>query len=485
LRGWREDAYITDDWRMRAGLTVDAGLRWEFASPMTEIKNRLSNLDVSTGFASAAPVTATNPMGPITNAKYPNSLVHSDFRGIEPRLALAWRPRSNSPLVIRAGYGVYDNTSLYQVIATQMAQQPPFSKTFNLQNSAANPLVLATAFQTSGAATSLPTFGVDPNFRVGYAQVWNASVQQDLPGSLVMIATYTGTKGTRLMQEFLPNDAPLPPGTPAACAACPAGFVYLTSNGNSTREAGQIQLRRRLRDGFTATVQYTYARAVDDASAFSAAGIASGGSAVSSSPSGGGGGSTSIAQNWRNLRGEHGRSSFDQRHAFTFTMQYTTGEGLRAGALMSGWRGTLLKDWTFTESLTLGSGLPLNPVYESSATGIGTAWAIRPDLTGASVTAAPTGKFLNSAAYAAPANVFGDAPRNSITGPAQFGLNASFNRTFRISNRWDATWETDATNVLNHVTYASWNTNVVSPAFGLAVAPNAMRKLSTTIRVRF
>ena len=484
LRGWRYDAYITDDWRMKAGFTINAGLRWEFATPFTELGNRLANLDVSQNFTTAASVTGTSPTGPITGQKYPNSLLHSDFRGFEPRVAIAWRPRSNSPLVIRAGYGIYDITSVYQVIAMQMAQQPPFSKSFNLTNSAATPLTLATAFNTSSSATTIPTFGVDPNFRIGYAQVWNASIQQDIPGSMVLTATYTGTRGSHLMQEFMPNMYPV--GSPLACPSCPSGFVYLTSNAFLNREAARVQLRRRLRNGLTATLEYTYAKATDDASAFSGSAITSGGSGISTVQSSGGVGSTSIAQNWQNLHAETSRSAFDQRQLLTFTGQYTTGEGLHAGALMSGWKGTVFKDWTFLTSLTFGSGLPLTPVYQTSATAIGAPWIIRPDVTGASVTAAPAGKILNAAAFAAPAaGGFGTAQRYSITGPNQFSLNASVSRTFRINSRMDATWETQATNVLNTVTDSTWNTNWNSPAFGTVAGWNGMRKLSTTIRVRF
>ena len=481
LRGWRYDAFVQDDWRMKAGFTADLGLRWEFATPLTELQNRLSNLDVSSTFSAAAPVTAASPTGPVTGQKYPGSLLQSDFRGFEPRLAIAWRPRSNSPLVIRAGYGIYDISSIYQVIAMQMAQQPPFSRSFNLANSAATPLTLATAFNNP---SGVPTFGVDPNFRIGYAQVWNASLQQDLPGSLVLTATYTGTRGSHLMQEFMPNMYPV--ASPLACPSCRSGFVYLTSNGTLNREAGRVQVRRRLRNGLTATVEYTYAKATDDASAFSGAAITANGSSVSSVQSGGGSGSTSIAQNWQNLRGELSRSSFDQRHLVTFSGQYTTGEGLHAGALMSGWKGTAFKDWTFLTSLTMGSGLPLTPVYQTTSTGIGVPWIIRPDATGVAVTAAPAGRNLNPAAFAAPATgQFGDAQRYSITGPSQFSLDASVSRTFRINNRMDATWETRATNVLNRVTPSSWVTTWNSPAFGATAGWDQMRKLSTTVRVRF
>jgi hypothetical protein len=486
LRGWMDDAFIADDWRIKSGFTLNAGLRWEFATPLTETQNRLANLDIAPGFAAAAPVVAGDPTGSVTGQTYPNSLLRPDYRGVEPRIGIAWRPKPASPLVVRAGYGISDNTSVYEVIATQLAQQPPFTKTLSIPNSAADPLTLATGFDAVPTGT-INTFAVDPNFRIGYAQSWDASVQEDLPGSLVMLVTYLGTKGTRLMQEDLPNTFPL--GATNPCPACPAGFVYLSSNGNSTREAGQIQVRRRLRDGLTATVQYTYAKAIDDASAFSGAGLATGtsaSSAVVSQFSSVASSAPSIAQNWLNLGAERGLSTFDQRNLVNFTVQYTSGEGIRGGALLSGWRGKILKEWTLTAQLTAGSGLPETPVYLTNVAGTGVTGTIRPDLTGASINAAPAGFFLNPAAYAAPAaGEWGDAGRDSITGPTQFSLNASLGRTFRMGSRLNADWRMDATNVLNKVTFTSWNTTVTSPLFGLANGANNMRMLQMSFRVRF
>ena len=45
FRGWSYDSYIDDDWRLKTGVTIHAGLRWEFATPLTEKKDRLVNLD--------------------------------------------------------------------------------------------------------------------------------------------------------------------------------------------------------------------------------------------------------------------------------------------------------------------------------------------------------------------------------------------------------------------------------------------------------
>ncbi len=460
------DAYVTDDWRMSPGFTLNAGVRWEYGAPITELFGRLVNLDITPGFTAIAPVVASCPIGPLTGQRYPNSLVHPDKHAFEPRVGLSWRPFAASSMVVRAGYGVYYNTSVYQSIATQMAQQSPLSKSLSVQNSPANPLTLADRFNAGQSGTP-NTFAIDPHFQVGYTQNWQASVQRDLPWSTVLIATYLGIKGTRGAQEFLPNTYPI--GALNPCPACPTGFAYLTSNGNSTREAGQIQLRRRLHNGFTSTLLYTFAKAIDD-----------------SALGGRGQGGSVIAQNWLDLSGERGLSNFDQRHQLSFQSQYTPGMGMHGGTLLGGWRGALLKEWTFATQITLGTGFPLTPVYVAAVRGTGVTGSIRPDYTGAQVYAAPRGFFLNAAAFAPPAaGQWGNAGRNSITGPGQFTLNASMGRTFRLSDTLNMDLRVDSTNALNHVTYPSWNTNITSAQFGLPGSANAMRNVQTSVRIRF
>ena len=467
LRATNAEAYVTDDWRVSPGLTVNAGVRWEYEAPMTEQFGRLVNLDITPGFAAVTPVLASSPVGALTGQQYPDSLLRPDRRGVEPRLGIAWRPVPGSSLVIRAGYGVYRNTSVYQSIDTLLAQQPPLSKTLSVETSAANPLTLANGFIASPTTTS-NTFAVDPNVRVGYAQNWQVSMQRDLPGSMTMLATYLGTKGSHLMQEFLPNTYPV--GAVNPCPACPAGFVYLTSNGSSSRQAGQFELRRRLRNGLTATLQYTLSKATDDSGAFT--GVSLTGAA--------------IAQDWLNLDAERAPSNVDQRHLLTAQFQYTTGVGVRGGRLLTGVKGTLFKGWTVTSQLTTGSGLPLTPVYLNSVAGTGVTGTLRADLTGASPDAVAAGSYANPAAYAAPASGrWGSAGRNSITGPAQFGLNAGIARTFPLGERLNLDWRIDAFNILNRVTYSGVSTVVGSPQFGLPNRANAMRKVQTTVRLRF
>jgi len=485
------DAYATDDWRVLPILTINAGARWEYGAPITELKNRLVNLDVAPSFAQVAPVLASDPVGSLTGRSYPDSLVYPDRLGIEPRIGISWRPIPASTIVIRAGYGIYHDTSVYLAPMLRLSQQAPLSKSLQEQNSAACPLTLANGF-IACETTTPQTFGIDPHFRVGDAQTWQVSVQRDLPWALQMTATYLGVKGTHGVQQFLHNSYPL--GAVNPCPDCPSGFVYETTGGNSTRQSGQLQLRRRLRAGLAASLLYTYSKSIDDDATLGGQGHQSSASQSSSAsqtdfssttlatPSA----NAQIAQDWLNLGAERSLSSFDQRHLLSLQAQYTTGQGLEGHTLLGGWRGRALKEWTLVTQLTIGTGLPETPIFRAIVPGTGSIGSLRPDLTGASIYAGQNGAHLNPAAFAAPAaGAWGTAGRNSITGPNTFSLDGGMQRTFRPSKHFFLDARIDATNVLNHPVFSTWNTSVGNTQFGLPQSPNQMRSLQATFRVRF
>jgi hypothetical protein len=219
-----------------------------------------------------------------------------------------------------------------------------------------------------------------------------------------------------------------------------------------------MQLRRRLRNGLTASLQYTYSKSIDNATL-----------------GGRSNGSSLIAQNWQDLTAERARSNFDQRHLLNATVQYTTNAHSK-----------VVKDWTFGSQITAGSGLPLTPVYFTNVRGTGVTGSIRPNYTGAALYDAPSGLFLNPAAFAAPAaGEWGNAGRNSINGPAQFALNASIGRTFRGTERVSFDVRVDATNALNNVVFSNWNTIAGNAQFGVPTAVNPMRSVQAVIRTRF
>jgi hypothetical protein len=462
------DGYVTDDFRVGAGLTLNLGVRWEYEAGFTEAAGRLSNLDVAPGFAAASPVLSANPVWPLSGGPSPSSLIRPDRRGVQPRLAASWRPLPTSSLVLRASYGIYRSLGMYQPLALLLAHQPPFSTTASLRNDPLTPLTLARPFPSPPTAAS-NTFAVDPDLRSGTATTWQASVQRDLPGSLTLIVQYDGTKGDHLLQAFLPNSYPA--GAVSPCTTCPSGFVYITSSGRSARHAGQVTLRRRLHGGLMASVQYTRSRGTDDAATLTNDAIATM--------------SFTVAQDWRNLRAERGPSSFDRPHLVSMQFQYTTGVGATGGTLVEGMKGWWFKDWTIAGELNAGSGLPFTPVSFTAVPGTGVV-GTRPRLTGVPIAAVLSGSYANALAFAQPLpGTWGDAGRNSIRGPAQFSFDLSLARALRIRPRLTLEWRLGATNVLNLVTFASINTVITSPQFGLPTRTNPMRRIHMTTTLKF
>lgn len=440
--------YLVTEWHPAAGLTVNAGARWEYPTPYAERYRRLANLTVAPGFAAAQVATASSA---------DDALVRPFRAMVEPRVSLAWLPVIGSSMVVRAGYGIYADTGAYEPIASSLAAQPPFGRNFAIRGTPGAALTMATALTAPG--DTLGTFGVDRSFRPGYAQNWHVSVERDLAWGLVAKVGYLGIKGTHARQAIYPNTYPA--GGAVGCPSCPSGFEYILSGGNSSRHAGQFEVRRRLRGGWSVKSETTWAKSIDNAAL------------------GGGAQPALVAQNWADLASERGLSNFDQRFTERLTADYT----LR---FSSGWRHRVLDEWRLSSVLTIGTGMPLTPVYPQAIGGAGFIGNLRPDYTGTPLRNAPEGLHVNPTAFTAPAaGRWGNAGRNIITGPGQFALNAGLWRTLRLGDRVSADLRLDATNLLNHPTFTRWDTTLGSVLFGRPVAANAMRAARLSLEVRF
>ena len=446
------DVYATDDWRMSQMFTLNFGLRYDYTSPISDLFDRMVNLQVAPGFATIAPVLAGQ------SSAYPGSLVRPDRNNFSPRIGFSWRPIPKKSMVVRGGYGIYYNTQVYNTIANNMAQQPPYSTTLSIATNLANPLTLQNGFIVPAGQTYTNTYAVDPNYRIGYAQIWQVSVQNDLGHSLVGTITYNGTKGTRLDQSILPNSAP--PG--AKALPFPSGYIYEMSNGNSIYHGVTFQLNRRFRNGVSFNANYIYSKAIDNAVQ---------------------------AQNFLSTSAERAPSATNRTNVANFMWQYSTGVSRGGGTLANGWKGALMKDWTVTNNISLGSGLPLTPIVggnRATTTGTGITGSVRANATGLSVTDAPAGEPFNFAAFTVPAaGQWGNAGRDTIIGPNQFSLNASIGRVFRLGERRSADLRFDSTNALNHVSFRGFNTTIGSNSLGLLTGPSNMRSLTVTLRFRF
>ena len=452
------DAYVTDDWRVSP--IADGQRRRAMGvrrrrSPSGSAGS--SNLDVTPGFTARR----ARSIG--------NELAHSRTgAGFQPRIGMALRPVAGSSLVVRAGYGIYRNTGVYQPIAMLLAQQPPLSKTLSVENSAANPLTLANGF-TRLPARTLNTFAVDPDFRVGYAQNWQVLVQRDLPASLTMTATYLGTEGQ-------PPDA-----------GVPAEHVSRSAPRNPV---SGVPVGLRLPD-----VERPFAQARrSDAAAPAAAQRPDGDGAVHAGE--GDGRCRRVHRREHERVGDRAGLAGSRRRVgavelrsaslLTAQVQYTSGVGVTGGGTMDGAIAKFFKGWTITSQLTTGSGLPLTPVVSD----VGRRHRRHRHASARARPALSTRRarrLLRQPAglRRAGAGQWGNAGRNSITGPRAVLARRRHRPHVPVGRRLNLDWRIDATNVLNRVTYAAVNTIVGSPQFGLPTAANPMRKMQTSLRLRF
>ena len=198
----------------------------------------------------AAAEVLPGQVGPYSG-KVPVSLVRPDRNNIAPRIGFAWKPLAKT--IIRGGYGINYNTGAYQGIAQQLAFQPPFSTTqTNIQTTPGN-LTLQNGFPGSLPGGITNDYAVNPNYRLGYVQIRNLDLQQQIRPTLLLNLDYTGTKGTDLDILEAPNrtvSGLLIPGVQA--------FIFQNSLADSAANAASVRLRKRLSSEFSIGGIYTF-----------------------------------------------------------------------------------------------------------------------------------------------------------------------------------------------------------------------------------
>jgi hypothetical protein len=456
------DLFVQDDWRVSDKVTVNAGLRYEYFSPVSEADNRLVTLDVAPGFTAAVPVAAGGT-GPYSGA-LPDTIVNPFRPGLAPRIGVAWRPKQGT--VLRGGYGINYNSSVYQSIAQQLAGQPPFAVTNTVLATAAAPLALETALTTAQPGVTTNTYAVDPNYQLGFVQIWNLDLQRDLTRTLQLGAGYTGTKGTNLDILRAPNRGPSGPRIAGV-----APFLFESSGGESILQSLTLRLRKRMTSGFGAGVTYTLSKSIDDASSI-------------------GGGGAVVAQNDLDLAAERGLSTFDQRHRLSGDFTCELPFGAKKRWFNSGGAAEVLGNWQLNGTVQLASGTPFTARVLGAISDVarGTNGTLRANYTGAPIAISdPTpALFFNTAAFSIPApGTFGNTGRNTIIGPGTSFMNLGLTKNISFGTTRGLSIQILANNVFNTVQFASIDTVVNSPTFGQVTAVRSMRRVQILTRVRF
>ena len=501
FRSWDFIGFAQDDWRVTSHLTFAYGVRYEAVTPPVELFNHIANLDLNPAIDTVVPPCPTcaaqvlpGGTGPFSG-QYPQALVHGDYNNWAPRIGIAWVPPIKPKTVVRGGYSIFYNESVYNTLATNyLAYQPPFATSSSQLSTSANPLLLPTGLvqiQNGNAGRILNTTAVNPFYRDGRAQIWTLGTETTLSKNWLLDLTYTGTKGSNLDVLRAPNRAP--PGTPPldtqAELVIPdaVSFLYDQSGASSIYNALQVRLIHRFTHGLSFQGIYTYGKSLDDSSTI-------------------GGTSPTVVQQDGNTAAEYGLSSFDIRHQVRIFSVYELPFGERHRYATRGWEKHALGNWRLNNVITWQTGNPFTVLLGGSSannSGTGSNFSERADLCrlddtceGASgnpnfgICGGSSLNFFNTSAFTVPATgTFGNERRGSVEGPCSFSWNLSlakgivFGGSRERQHRVDIRWEVQ--NLTNTPRFNGLGTTLGSTIFGRVTSAASMRTMDVMMRFNF
>ncbi|HBY58723.1 MAG TPA: hypothetical protein DEH78_02800, partial [Solibacterales bacterium] len=453
LRTTAYNAYWQDDWRLTPRLTLNLGVRYEYNTPPIDPTDRMTALDLNTG-----------RLAPAGSPGVQRSVIQPDRNNFAPRAGLAWN--ASNHLTLRAGYGVYFDSTMLQVNSAQYFNPPQFSLRVFFPT-ATSLVTLANPFPLTGGIVPPPSLNsLDPGMVSAYLQHWNFGLQTSLPHLGALSLTYAGSAGAHLVRARDLNQPPPASGDVQFRRPNRAygSIFFVESAANSNYHSLQAAFDRPLTRNLSIWSVYTFAKSIDDASAFM-----------------GTRGDKNFPQDSTNYRAERGLSSFDVTHRFVLAPIYAIPKGLR-------WiGGTELRGITVAQG-----GQPMTPIlrFDNSNTGNtgGTFGSDRPDLAADPRLAAPgPAQWFDTQAFRiAPRYRFGTAGRNILRGPGLFSVDASVVRRFLLWGESSLSAELQAFNLLNRANFNLPQLFADDPVnFGRVFSAKAPRQLQFVLRLSF
>lgn len=472
LRARSYHFFFNDSYRIRHDLTLTAGLRYEYNSPPVDATDRANLYDA-----------ATRSLVQVGTAGMPRAGYESDKNNFAPRVGLAWTVDEAANTVVRAGYGIYYDTSPLAPGEALYFDRPFFD--FNLffpipglPLTVDNPFPAFFPFALPDSAQA-----IQRDLRTPYMQHWNVNVQRQLGRSRVLEVGYVGSKGTKLLSARdlnQPQPSVLPPGLPFVPRPVPQfdEINTIESRGSSKYHSLQARLQQRLSSGLSMLASYTLAKSVDDGSNFF--------------PSAG---DPNFPQNSYDLQAERGRSNFDVRHRLSVSYVYDLpfGKGRRFANSGDVW-GTLLSGWQTAGIVTLQTGRPFTVAlireFDNSGTGfsaLGFGANDRPNVVGDPNAGSRTPeRWFNTHAFVFPApGTFGDAGRNVVKGPGFQTVNASLIKNTSLSERINLQLRAEAFNLFNHPNFNLPDNFLGSPTFGQITSARDPRHVQFGVKLLF
>jgi hypothetical protein len=462
--------YVQDTFKATEKLTITYGLRYELFTPRVEVANREANFDPNYPGGAVVVAGASAPCG--------QALRCIDFKDFAPRFGFAYQV--SPKFVVRASYGIfYDNYSVDGFGGTSgLMYQPPFTWSSTITAPIATPVnrlengipPVIVIPVTNGMV--LPVAGApytaayeDPYGKNPYIQQRSFTIERELTKDLVLDVSYVGNKGTRNMYTTNINQAIPGPGSIQARRPYPdwPDVSSMLDNSQSSYNALQIKLERRLANGFMFLAGYTYSKGMDD-----------------------GQGEATVVQNAYYRDGDRGRSGWDMTHRFVFSSTYELpfGPGKALGRNLHGVAAKLAGGWNINGLLSLSTGFPFTVGLATPVANTGT--SSRPNCIGNPVLSNPSPSlWFNTAAFATPALYsFGNCGRDILTGPGthEVDLNLEKNTYFSGDRTRYLQFRVETFNLFNTPQFNNPNTSLGSPTAGTISAAGQPADFARTSR---
>jgi hypothetical protein len=492
--------FVQDDWKLTRKLTLNLGVRYEFATPTRERDFHWANFDAAKGQF----ITAKS--GSLRD----EALVEPDRNNFAPRIGFAYSATPKT--VVRGGYGIFYNHTNRMGREGLLGFNPPFIILGDSQISGSGPLKAADGiFRLQDGVpagfvdisrvnlASVARKAQDPNQRTPYTQQYNFGVQQELIGQFVLDVSYVGNRALKLpaFRNLNPNTytfnsqgAPVVGLRELDGLGLRGDIQYLEDLGISNYNSLQVKLERRFANGFTLLTSYTWGKALTDSvDHLSTSGVGNGVDV----------GEFREPQDPKHRRPEYGPSEFDITHRFVLSGVWQLPFG-RTQAYGRGWShgvDLLLGGWEFSPIFTAQTGLPLT-INQSQAVNIGGERRSRPNRIGNGTlpdSERSVDRWFDTSAFIAldgtpgrpgffPNQIFGNSGVGIVRGPGLVNLDFNLAKNIAIWERLSAQFRAEFFNAFNHSNFGVPGVTI-GAGFGQIVSAADARIVQFALKLRF
>lgn len=476
-------AFLQDDWRLTPRLTLNLGVRYEYEAPVRIADNIYSRVDIATNRLLVAGHNASDTLN-----------LEAARLNIGPRAGFAFTLGDRA--VLRGGYGRFFSQTFSNLGGVVLYPGFTVRYTFpDLGVGVSQPFALSDGHPLASTSNvdpfaaerdATPQSPLSPGAQFGSVSPlprtdqWNVGVQREIPGGLVVSATYVGSRGRHLpvvrpFNEVAYEEALRAASVGTAVAlqeARPtpsvAGYTAYVNRGRSSYQSLQLEGSRQSTSALTFRASYTWSRSMDDGSGLFGFALPYGldtGQFVNQFPD----------SNWS-------LSSFDRPHVFAAAASYA----------LPGWR--WINGIRLNTVVVARSGVPDTVTQTNLHPDAGQQ---RPDLIGGSLYApeqaqegtairyllpvsdprfplAPVGPLFTGSGASRQLVLGFEGPgtlgRNTVREPGEFNVDVSVDRRIPVAGRLSVTLRAEVFNAFNRVNLNGPDTMlpvVVDPITGL------------------